>query len=975
MIVVSSSAVRPQNSSSTSAFVPVTVALGTSVGCALVPGGLSSGAAPSALYVTTETGGCRIFWNLTTSNDVGRQLPVTLRVSVPGSSAYVDAGFLAEVASSKPPSPSPAPDTTPPSFNVSDITVELGTSLVGVYVEIPRPNVTDDTDPSPSVTCSPSSGTYPLWYTVVSCTATDASGNAASRSFLVKVECTPAPAGFYVLLGYDHKDDDMTRNEVDIPSLAAYCLSVPYCRGFNQGGWVKSSVADPQVSVSMCLAVPAAARARAGACPRACPRTSTRAGACTRAQPAPAAAGTEPVHVQAAGPEGANALTDVLPGPAGDRVPASPSATPRRMGSRAGTVDTGALSGPVPGDRGRAAASLHRDARMPTPEQEQLGRQALSFSPSDGRYALGYDLRSRRVGPGCYQLQLQLTTCPGVTHAAYLNVTQAWVLRVGLPSLAAMAPLRAFRGAPALLVAAAALLLASWASAAHFRGSTLTYRIDNNDQLELTLISSWAPYGFTGFLYYSSFCNIIIEHDQRWDYKLNRGVSADQNFTLLKDASGSYYTTFRKVKAFPEPSVTCNFTSLQCEYCRAQSLVAGAEGQVSLSTVYDPSVPQSPAPTSPAILQVPLSNTSDAASAFVPVSSAPGAKISCSLVPGDLAEVPSELSVQTQTGGCRVLWYNQGRSSGNQIPVSLRVSVPGTQAYVDTDFLLEIADVSVGGPPVTNATFEGQELQQGATLTFNPGTSYTVTFTSSDPDQGAVLTAQTLTLPDGASLTGTPGPSPITSTFTWTPSASDAGQSGTFQLIVTDDTNLQTTASFGYVVPRGNAGNPPSTAAKASTSQSPAAADHTAPVFTSKALDINAEVGTSYDGVYVNVPTPNVRDDTDPRTSVSCNPTSGTFPLGYTTVICTASDAAGNAASQSFTVTVSCTPAPAGFDVQLHMDHWGSDIAHMQGDVPAIAAACLADPSCRGFNQGGWIKYTLAPTRPAKGICLYERNR
>lgn len=53
-------------------------------------------------------------------------------------------------------------------------------------------------------------------------------------------------------------------------------------------------------------------------------------------------------------------------------------------------------------------------------------------------------------------------------------------------------------------------------------------------------------------------------------------------------------------------------------------------------------------------------------------------------------------------------------------------------------------------------------------------------------------------------------------------------------------------------------------------------------------------------------------DDFDPSPVVSCSPASGsTFPLGTTTVTCTATDAAGNSSSGSFTVTVQDTTAPA----------------------------------------------------------------
>src|SRR5207245_1897747 len=51
---------------------------------------------------------------------------------------------------------------------------------------------TDDTDPSPAVTCDvPSGSTFPIETTTVTCTATDASGNSTTKSFLVIVRGAP----------------------------------------------------------------------------------------------------------------------------------------------------------------------------------------------------------------------------------------------------------------------------------------------------------------------------------------------------------------------------------------------------------------------------------------------------------------------------------------------------------------------------------------------------------------------------------------------------------------------------------------------------------------------------------------------------------------------------------------------------------------------------------------------------------------
>ncbi len=57
-------------------------------------------------------------------------------------------------------------------------------------------------------------------------------------------------------------------------------------------------------------------------------------------------------------------------------------------------------------------------------------------------------------------------------------------------------------------------------------------------------------------------------------------------------------------------------------------------------------------------------------------------------------------------------------------------------------------------------------------------------------------------------------------------------------------------------------------------------------------------------GVVVTFPPPTASDNC-PGVTVVCNPPSGsTFPVGTTTVTCTATDASGNTATCSFTVTV-----------------------------------------------------------------------
>jgi hypothetical protein len=78
-------------------------------------------------------------------------------------------------------------DTTPPTVVVSNRTVNA-TGADGAVVTF-APTVSDLCDPSPVMNCVPPSGSvFPIGTTTVSCTGSDASGNAFSNSFTVTVQ-------------------------------------------------------------------------------------------------------------------------------------------------------------------------------------------------------------------------------------------------------------------------------------------------------------------------------------------------------------------------------------------------------------------------------------------------------------------------------------------------------------------------------------------------------------------------------------------------------------------------------------------------------------------------------------------------------------------------------------------------------------------------------------------------------------------
>ena len=82
-----------------------------------------------------------------------------------------------------------APEASAPvvSGMPADIVVDA-TGPAGAVVDYRLPTATDDETPDPQVVCDPAPGsTFPVGATTVTCTATDAYGNAATHAFVVTV--------------------------------------------------------------------------------------------------------------------------------------------------------------------------------------------------------------------------------------------------------------------------------------------------------------------------------------------------------------------------------------------------------------------------------------------------------------------------------------------------------------------------------------------------------------------------------------------------------------------------------------------------------------------------------------------------------------------------------------------------------------------------------------------------------------------
>jgi hypothetical protein len=210
-------------------------------------------------------------------------------------------------------------------------------------------------------------------------------------------------------------------------------------------------------------------------------------------------------------------------------------------------------------------------------------------------------------------------------------------------------------------------------------------------------------------------------------------------------------------------------------------------------------------------------------------------------------------------------------------------------------------DIVDGSVPVNCAPGSGSNF---------PVTTTTVTCTATDGHGNSAQTSFNVTVQDTApTISGTPAniatqaTSASGATVTYTPPTATAGgggsapvscQPGSGSVFAITTTTVTCTATDSY----GNSSQ---------KTFSVTVQDTTAPVISGTPANITAQGGAT--GVAVTYASPTATDAVDGTDPVGCAPASGsTFPVATTTVTCTATDAHGNSAHTTFTVTVQDTP-------------------------------------------------------------------
>jgi fibro-slime domain-containing protein len=245
-----------------------------------------------------------------------------------------------------------------------------------------------------------------------------------------------------------------------------------------------------------------------------------------------------------------------------------------------------------------------------------------------------------------------------------------------------------------------------------------------------------------------------------------------------------------------------------------------------------------------------------------------------------------------------------GASSSGQT-VSFAIDSYSASGITATDGTVSVALPSVtltAGPHTVTITFAGGGNILGANASGTMAVSRRTALTYSGATSGSfgaplTVAARLTTVPDGQPVAG----------------ASVLFATGASQATATTDVNGLAQASLSSL-PLGSdaiaisfAGS--ATSLASTTSANVSIADTTPPVI-GVVSNVVAEA-TAATGAIVTLATPTATDNVDAAPVVSLTPTSGTrFALGTTTVTVRATDAAGNAATATFTVTVRDTTPP-----------------------------------------------------------------
>ncbi len=338
----------------------------------------------------------------------------------------------------------------------------------------------------------------------------------------------------------------------------------------------------------------------------------------------------------------------------------------------------------------------------------------------------------------------------------------------------------------AFLLFSLLIFFADDAYASHFRYGSITWErvVGNPYQIRFKVSQAWRRSAFgapnVGSTVSSGTFNTGLT-----------SVGINLNVTSVNIAEDWFYGEFTYVYTYP--STTTNYTAFFDDCCRIGSpLVNNAGGSFRVATIVTiGNNNDAPVSSVPPFVSLPI-NVS-AATYQIPATDPNGDALTYSLVPngafGSGTVQPTGVSVSS-TG---LLTFNTvGKTLGQFYNVAVYVT-DSKGARIQLDLMLCITNPST--PPTFDYTVTPSN---SITYVVQPGNNLSFNVKAEDADAGDIVTLNAVGIPPGASFSSGSG-NPITRTFSWTPTAANAG---TYQLnfVAQDIATIQTNTIINIVV-------------------------------------------------------------------------------------------------------------------------------------------------------------------------------
>jgi hypothetical protein len=306
----------------------------------------------------------------------------------------------------------------------------------------------------------------------------------------------------------------------------------------------------------------------------------------------------------------------------------------------------------------------------------------------------------------------------------------------------------------AALAVCAAMLLPGMASASHFRYGQIAWEQDTGNTVDFTVTTAWRVSPFVRLQYGDGSFN---------DF----GQASMTSLGTFTDLAGESYTVWRFTTSYTYGTAgpyTASFESC----CRISTLANVPNGSFRVETLVDMNGGNSGGPVSAAPILTQM--TQGAINTIpLPVADPDGDAVSCRLATFSESYISSQPSAGglplTVTPSCALEWDTTFTSVGQKYAYQVVIEETNGSATTALDGMIEIVGFTINAAPTCSG---------GGNYTIAPGQTLAVNFVGADPD-GDTLTSAILGPPAGSTFGPTAGATPLTSSFSWTPSAGDAG--------------------------------------------------------------------------------------------------------------------------------------------------------------------------------------------------------